>query len=1029
MTSNVSEKLMMGVLAMDSYHRNVTGDSTLNHGLGLTETGIGKYETAIIGSSEFSYNSSFFANAYTYTDDYNKVHTVISYRGTDNLAIDPLTGWPIGVSITGVPQAGLAMDFYEYVTTYSATQALAPSDRQLITTTGHSLGGGLAGYIAAMTGAKGYGYDYMPFGPAAVESVTQAYKNLNLGVAISPQSLEANGMRVPDPDGFEGFYVAGEILQTVRGIAQMMDTPEYDEHDNFIPSSLGEITGSSYDAYETYVTKTSYSAYGASGFGPLDLHDAALLNILMFADEEEFHGRLSSSWHTSGFAPFLLEAMYRNTNAVKLDSSLSDDLLRTMLAYSIVDEGERPYGDIAIRAMFGDAALIGSMGPMIPVFTSDDIIAATADLIVLNAGSLARQKAMLSSWTNNSNMLSVNGNGLVFDFDNLNPDSFTGVQTLVSSAISYLKTTWSSDAASTNFINSSLTSANLYPFITNVAFGINGFNFSNPTIDTQALPAGYNGALLVGANGNDTLVGGAENDIIVGGSGIDVLRGDDGVDILIGADGNDTLIGGLGSDYISGGVGTDRAVFETAAGSSAPISIDRISDDRVDVTNGYDIDKLHSIERIVAGDGNDQIYYSVSATNPGTVTSRLIVDGGSGNDVFHGWSGVEVFVGGAGLDTIYGSLGADEYYDEDNVLFDYSTSPTGVRIESTGSTEYVGHGGFAEGDTISLTGMLNTSTEWSLTPFADKLILTNPGETTIRSGSGDDIISVISHDVSAFVGGNIYGGNGKDTISTSNFIGNIYGEGDDDTITAIGLNGEIHGGGGKDTIIATEGVGPIQVIYGGDEVDTITAYGNHIIVFGGDGADILNANTVSYQDAPTAIAMNGFNGTVGFAAGDVIDPGLLDFTIYGSNHGDTFTSVAANRLFLGSGDDTVMGTTDGEIIFTGGGDDEIHITASTTLIAFDEPGFGTIHLSYQSDLIFINGYDETNALFVIETNPLYLPPVVNVAYSSEDTNVTFDWYKPNPDAGEPPILVGTTNLDFEYVLLSGFVQGQDYLLV
>ena len=78
--------------------------------------------------------ASFFAQAYTLNGE-----TIISYRGTDDLAVDTLTGYGTGSGIALSTQAEMALRFYQSVAN-STDPRLAN-----ITLTGHSLGGGLAG--------------------------------------------------------------------------------------------------------------------------------------------------------------------------------------------------------------------------------------------------------------------------------------------------------------------------------------------------------------------------------------------------------------------------------------------------------------------------------------------------------------------------------------------------------------------------------------------------------------------------------------------------------------------------------------------------------------------------------------------------------------------------------------------------------------------------------------------------------------------------------------------------------------------
>jgi uncharacterized delta-60 repeat protein len=68
---------------------------------------------------------------------------------------------------------------------------------------------------------------------------------------------------------------------------------------------------------------------------------------------------------------------------------------------------------------------------------------------------------------------------------------------------------------------------------------------------------GFQGQILIGGAGNDTLKGGNRGDYIDGSGYLDGLRMPDGDDLLTGGAGNDLMYGGLGRDRLYGGDGDD----------------------------------------------------------------------------------------------------------------------------------------------------------------------------------------------------------------------------------------------------------------------------------------------------------------------------------------------------------------------------------------------------------------------------------------------------------------------------------------
>ena len=120
----------------------ITEDSTQVQGIGTP--------------AEYQY--SFYAIAYN-----DNGNTIISYRGTrfpggpDGNAVK--YGWTISAGYANAPQAQLALQFFNDV---------CDANTQNITLTGHSLGGGLAGFVADVEGISADVFNNLPFGSAVV---------------------------------------------------------------------------------------------------------------------------------------------------------------------------------------------------------------------------------------------------------------------------------------------------------------------------------------------------------------------------------------------------------------------------------------------------------------------------------------------------------------------------------------------------------------------------------------------------------------------------------------------------------------------------------------------------------------------------------------------------------------------------------------------------------------------------------------------------------------------------------------------
>lgn len=156
------------LLALDAYNRGY------NAGIVLTGTKIGN--ATIVKDSEALKNNDgsradipagFYAVSYSLTTGEN----IISYRGTDiisswfwsdNPGGDFWNGWATGLGDPANKQAELALQFYQAVAGVGVDPRTAN-----ISLTGHSLGGGLAGFVGDLYGKKGTLFNNMAFEVAA----------------------------------------------------------------------------------------------------------------------------------------------------------------------------------------------------------------------------------------------------------------------------------------------------------------------------------------------------------------------------------------------------------------------------------------------------------------------------------------------------------------------------------------------------------------------------------------------------------------------------------------------------------------------------------------------------------------------------------------------------------------------------------------------------------------------------------------------------------------------------------------------
>ncbi len=166
----MNREVFFSLLALDSYNRGYGANVD-----GLWETGrIGAAKIRPFRPDEQSgwQDAGFYAIAYEWNGE-----TVISYRGSNfeivfdtiDAALDsPLVkdiwnGWTVGAGFNQASQAGLAIAFYEDVT----KKSVFDFGNGAATLTGHSLGGGLAGFVGALSYNNAVGFNHMPYGLAA----------------------------------------------------------------------------------------------------------------------------------------------------------------------------------------------------------------------------------------------------------------------------------------------------------------------------------------------------------------------------------------------------------------------------------------------------------------------------------------------------------------------------------------------------------------------------------------------------------------------------------------------------------------------------------------------------------------------------------------------------------------------------------------------------------------------------------------------------------------------------------------------
>lgn len=506
--------------------------------------------------------------------------------------------------------------------------------------------------------------------------------------------------------------------------------------------------------------------------------------------------------------------------------------------------------------------------------------------------------------------------------------------------------------------------------------------------EANALSGGEGADTLDGHGGDDTLYGGDDhdevygggghdlvglgrgNDRVFGGGGDDTLYGGAGNDKLYGNSGNDILIGGNGQDLLNGGSGLDTADYSTML---VALGIDLTTNIFTGAAAG---DRLYSIERVIAGAGDDELLGS---------TADEDLNGGAGDDTLMGRGGHDTLDGGDGEDTAR--------YDDHSaaLLIDMGLGTTGGGASGNVLTSIEHLDGGSGADQLAGT---DTDNRLNGADGDDTLIGRAGDDTLVGGGGNNSLIGDEGNDTVSYKAAirgvnvnletgyayndlytdtlssieNIIGGIGDDWIFGTSDANRLEGDYGDDTIDGYGGddildggigNDEIYTGGGDDLAYGSFGY---DRIFGGGGDDTIFGGSADDTLFGNSGADILEADSGSdlLSGGSGRDLLNGGNGDdtlqgdegedtleggdgndtlIGGASGDALFGGdgidtasYEDMTIgvivnlhtgfaSGAAVGDTFTSI---ENILGSrGDDILYGSNDANHLFGGEGDDTL----------------------------------------------------------------------------------------------------------
>ena len=436
---------------------------------------------------------------------------------------------------------------------------------------------------------------------------------------------------------------------------------------------------------------------------------------------------------------------------------------------------------------------------------------------------------------------------------------------------------------------------------------------SNPGSNDDEIYAVEGNDTIQSGLGDDRAYGGLGDDLVQTGVGNDYAQGDEGNDTVEGGDGDDFLRGDAGNDYVYGGAGND-SVYGGAG---------------VDHVYGGDGD-----DYIYGGYGDDTVYGGAGNDTITGSGENDVVYGDDGDDYMQGSNGADTLYGGAGNDTMLGEEDADTFYGGAGDYVDgYETVTTGTDDDTLYVTSVLsvsfdpgnrenGTVTFTDGGTLQFFNIENLYVDGILTGPLDEIVEGTAGDDVIDAGylgdpEGDrvdaaDNAAGTDDDVIEAYGGNdsVVAGEGNDSVFAGTGDDSVYGGSGNDTLLGEAGNDLIDGGDGNDLLVG--GAGDDQMDgQGGDDVFRIhDTPGSDNIIGGETGetlGDTLDASTVT-QDSVLDLSLG--------TPGDPEDGRLFV-------GGDTVSFQEIETIFLGAGNDSVIGSSGNDNVHTGNGADTV----------------------------------------------------------------------------------------------------------
>ncbi|MFC6488548.1 hypothetical protein [Nitratireductor sp. GCM10026969] len=651
----ISKELEISILALDSYYRGegpgsftIPGSRIGNARIRDTDLPLG------------SHDAGFYAVAYEWNGQ-----TIISYRGTDTddlaaTASDAWNGWRLGAGFPDTSQGRLAIEFYESVLRQINDDPVltvyddAPHKPLLV---GHSLGGGLAGFVSLLSGTQAEVFDHMPFGAAAMGAIGSEVERRVAAMkadgrlpddfhydTLTPELLQSLGMHMPNFGKVNAMHVKSEIGEGLRdgSIALKLGVLGTELTAPFfgpLASYFGYKVSTGQSEAEQKIDYAQLETFGWDG-GAVARHS---LVTLLYAKEN--HG---DNWHAvadSILKAFFDEEVAWTTSAVQtwvtFETQPADAIsnMQAVIAYSALEEGGLPFGNTGIRAIFNDADQLGRLVSAPDASMSiKDLAPAIAKFMVAYGGILAFEADKdaahcegILSISGDTATVSVTGPEWAFTGSPMDAIGGKGLHSCVEQIGDYAFALRAENAPTDEALKQHLT---IGYYVTNAP----SYIFSTSTGDSEHdVPPSTPGntSVFIGGEGNETVTSKSAAALISTGAGNDVIFSNGRNDLILAGAGDDVVFRG-GNDSIEytqlyGGDGIDRADYSNLASKAVFSLYD--DDDRAGAvgkaTVGVSSDRLYDFEHLVGTRCDD--VFEIEPLSSQTFPS-YIIDGDGGRD-------------------------------------------------------------------------------------------------------------------------------------------------------------------------------------------------------------------------------------------------------------------------------------------------------------------------------------------------------------------------------------------------------------